>query len=300
MKGYFFAAIAAAAYGTNPIFAIPLYREGMDVSSVLFMRYAMAVVIMFSFMLITERKALVVLKSVSLKEWCILFGMGVLMVLSSILLFESYRYLPAGIASTLLFCYPVMVALMMTMLYGEKLSRRSLLCLMGAFLGVAALSKDESGMTISLWGMLLVMLSSLSYAVYLVYIKRGPMRHLPSSSVTMVVLVSGLAVLALQTFCGSGLTLPIGGYGWFNVTGLGLLPTVVSLYFTSRAIAEVGSTNTAIFGALEPLTAVVLGIFILDEALTLRMSVGMLLIFVSVTILMMRRSAQRIDSEAID
>ena len=41
-KGYIIGAIAAATYGTNPIFAIPLYKNGMDTNSVLFFRYLLA------------------------------------------------------------------------------------------------------------------------------------------------------------------------------------------------------------------------------------------------------------------
>ena len=97
LKGYIFAAIAAASYGTNPIFAIPLYHEGISVSSVLFMRYAMAVAIMFAFTMIKSPKSLVIKP----KHIGVLAFMGILMVLSSIGLFASYKYLSAGIASTL-------------------------------------------------------------------------------------------------------------------------------------------------------------------------------------------------------
>lgn len=288
MKGYIYAAIAAAAYGTNPIFAIPLYGDGMDVTSVLVLRYAMAVVIMFFIIVCRDKAILRHFVSLTVKEWLILISMGVLMVMSSILLFESYRYLPAGIASTLLFCYPVIVALIMSLFYGERISPKGCLCLVVAFLGVAALSKDDEGGTISLYGMMLVMLSSLSYAIYLIYIKRGPMRTLSSSVVTMAVLASGFLVLVLQAMGQGGVLMPVGAYAWFNVIGLGLLPTVVSLCFTSLAIQEIGSTTTAIFGALEPLTAVCLGLLVLNETLTLRMAAGMIMIFFSVTLLMMK------------
>ena len=285
IKGYIYAAIAAASYGTNPIFAIPLYREGMDVNSVLLMRYIMAV-IMVGIMVGVKHPRELRLKP---KEYPTLAFMGVLMVASSILLFESYRFLSAGIASTLLFFYPVMVALIMAALYHERLSRRSWICLTMAFLGVMTLSRDDAGGMISITGMLLVMLSSLSYAIYLVYINRGPMRNMTSSVVTFFVLVGGLAVLAVKTYMGGGLMIPPSPMAWFNVTGLGLFPTFVSLYFTSQAIDTIGSTKTAIFGALEPLTAVILGIIILGEALSLNTAIGMLLILVSVTVLTIKK-----------
>ena len=86
-----------------------------------------------------------------------------------------------------------------------------------------------------------------------------------------------------------GLMLPKTTPAWINAIGLGFFPTVISLIFTSRAIALIGSTETAIFGALEPLTAVILGIFILGETLTITPAIGMILIFVSVTVLMMKK-----------
>ena len=141
IKGYIFAAIAAASYGTNPIFAIPLNHEGISVSSVLFMRYAMAVAIMFVFTMIKSPKSLIIKP----KHIGVLAFMGILMVLSSIGLFASYKYLSAGIASTLLFLYPVMVAVIMAIFYKERLTKKSWACLVTAFIGVVILSKDDRG-----------------------------------------------------------------------------------------------------------------------------------------------------------
>lgn len=285
LKGYLFAAIAAASYGTNPIFAIPLYREGISVTSVLFMRYAMAVAIMFFVTMIKSPKAFVIKP----KYVGLLAFMGILMVLSSIALFESYKYLSAGISSTLLFFYPVMVAVIMAIFYKERLTKKSWACLITAFLGVVILSKNDDGGFISLLGLTLVMLSSLSYAIYLVYINRGPMKKINTSTITFYVILGGFLVMIPYCLLDGGLMLPKTTPAWINAIGLGFFPTVISLIFTSRAIALIGSTETAIFGALEPLTAVILGILILGETLTITPAIGMILIFVSVTVLMMKK-----------
>ncbi len=285
LKGYLFAAIAAASYGTNPIFAIPLYREGISVTSVLFMRYAMAVAIMFFATMIKSPKAFVIKP----KYVGLLAFMGILMVLSSIALFESYKYLSAGIASTLLFFYPVMVAIIMAIFYKERLTKKSWACLVTAFLGVVILSKNDDGGFISLLGLTLVMLSSLSYAIYLVYINRGPMKKINTSTITFYVILGGFLVMIPYCLLDGGLMLPKTTPAWINAIGLGFFPTVISFIFTSRAIALIGSTETAIFGALEPLTAVILGILILGETLTITPAIGMILIFVSVTVLMMKK-----------
>lgn len=285
-RGYFFAILSAVAYGTNPIFALPLYHDGMDVNSVLLLRYAIGVLAMFLMLAFRDRKSLLIHH---FKDIGSLAVMGVLMVLSSLTLFASYDYLSAGIASTLLFFYPVMVSLIMAFLYKERLGWRKILCLVIAFIGVATLSKGDDGTGISWWGFNLVMLSSLSYSLYLVYINRGPMRHLSSSVVTFYVLVVGFLVLALNSALAGEVTFPEHSLSWLNILGLGILPTVVSLWCTSQAISLIGSTQTAIFGAMEPLTAVVLGIVILGETLTLMPAIGMTLIFVSVTLLIIQK-----------
>ena len=177
----------------------------------------------------------------------------------------------------------------MAIFYKERLTKKSWACLVTAFIGVVILSKDDDGGFISLLGLALVMFSSLAYAIYLVYINRGPMKNIDTSTITFYVIVGGFLVMILNCIIDGGVTFPATTKGWINAVGLGIFPTVVSLIFTSRAIALIGSTETAIFGALEPLTAVILGILILGETLTLAPAIGMILIFVSVTVLMMKK-----------
>ena len=103
-KGFIYGAIAAASYGMNPLFALPLYAAGMSVDTVLFYRYAFAVIVLGVLMKLQGQ-------SFTLRKADILplVIMGLLFSFSSLLLFMSYNYMDAGIASTILFVYPVMV-----------------------------------------------------------------------------------------------------------------------------------------------------------------------------------------------
>lgn len=103
LKGYVLGAVAAASYGMNPLFALPLYKEGMDPDSVLFFRYLLAIPLLG--IMIKARGRDFRLKR---KEIVPLIVMGLLVALSSLTLFLSYNYMDAGIASTLLFVYPVL------------------------------------------------------------------------------------------------------------------------------------------------------------------------------------------------
>ena len=117
VKGYFLGAIAAATYGTNPLFALPLYKDGMDPDSVLFFRYLFAIPILG--MMIKGRGRSFKIEH---KAAVPLIVMGLLVAFSSLALFQSYNYMEVGIASTLLFVYPIMVALIMALVFKEKLT----------------------------------------------------------------------------------------------------------------------------------------------------------------------------------
>mgnify|MGYP000519490975 CR=1 FL=1 len=156
-KGYALGVIAAATYGMNPLFALPLYEAGMNPESVLFFRYLFAIPVLGAMIKLRGRDF-----KLKRKEVFPLIIMGLLMALSSLTLFQSYNYMAAGIASTLLFVYPIMVALIMAFLFKEKLTLQTILCIILALGGIALLYKGEDGSTLSLLGVLLVIVSACS------------------------------------------------------------------------------------------------------------------------------------------
>lgn len=272
-------AIAACTYGMNPLFALPLYSQGMDANSVLLLRYVIGILIMAA--MVTGRKQPFSLPRRAVGPVAIL---GLLMGFSSLLLFESYNYMAAGIASTMLFVYPLMVALIMTCVFHEKLSWTTILCIAVAFAGILCLYKGEDGATLSAVGTLMVMLSALSYAIYLVWINRGELNRIPTVTLTLYVLLFGSLIFIANALFHQSMSLPVNLTGWGCAIGLGLMPTAVSLFCTSIAIGAIGSTPTAILGALEPLTAVVFGITVFGERLTPRDVLGLALILIAVTV----------------
>ena len=314
-SGYVFAALAAASYGTNPVFAKPLYADGMNPDSVLLFRYAFGIALLGLLMLWNgwRRHNLSTAFRVSRHSLPQLVILGILMALSSLTLFLSYNYMPVGIASTLLFTYPILVAVIMTLVYHEPMSWLVVICLLLATSGVGMLceqtppspllrgetpsgiaeilplGRGNEGVSPFMIGALLVLLSSLSYAIYLVGLNKTRVRTIASMPVTFYVLCFGFLLFVWRICFGGAFTLPQHGVMWLNLIALGLLPTVVSLLLTAWAIQRIGSTSTALFGALEPVTAVALGIIFLGESINLREFMGMVLIFVSVTLVVYRR-----------
>lgn len=275
--GYFLGLVAAVTYGMNPLFALPLLNEGMQASSVLFYRYLLAVPIIGILMIIKS-----VPFRINFKELGILAILGILMGISSLTLFQSYGYMNAGIASTMLFVYPLMVAVIMILFFKEKFSWVTFGALALSLVGIALLYKGEGGATLSLVGTLLVMASALTYAVYIVGVKHTAVNHLPPLTVTFYVLLFGMLVFLFNMAGTNCYEVPSGWFQWGDAICLALFPAAISFLCTTESIIRIGSTPTAILGAMEPVTAVVIGILVFNETINARDVTGILLIIISV------------------
>lgn len=259
VKGYILGAIAAATYGMNPLFTLPLYKEGMNPDSVLFFRYLFAIPIL-GIMLKARGRSF----SLKRKEILPLVILGWLVAISSLTLFQSYNYMEAGIASTILFVYPILVALIMAVAFKEKVTLQTVLCIFLALSGIGLLYKGGDGTTLSLVGVGLVMASALSYAIYIVGVNRPILKDVATLKVTFYVLLFGLSLFLVRVDFGQSLHVVDKWYLWGNLIALAIFPT-------------------AILGALEPVTAVFFGVTIFGESLTLRLCCGIVLIILAVT-----------------
>lgn len=277
IQGYILGFVAAVTYGLNPLFALPLMAGGMDVLSILFFRYLMAIPIIAAMALARGRSLVLTGRQLL---WLAFFG--VIVGYSSVGLFESYRYMDAGIASTLLFVYPIMVALIAALLYRERVRPVTWFCLAVALAGIALLYKGEGGATLSAIGTMLVMTSALAYAIYIACVNRPALQGVATLTITFYVLVFGAVLMGAIIAWRGSIVVPSTVGQWAGVSALALLPTAVSFLCTTVAANYIGSTPTAILGAMEPVTAVVVGIAVFGEVLTPRDVIGLVLIVAAV------------------
>ncbi len=285
-RGYIEGVIASVSYGLNPLFALPLYATGMLVDSVLFYRYAFAILLLAVMMKISKQSF--VLKR---NEILPLVAMGLLFSLSSLFLFQSFRYMDAGIASTILFVYPIIVAVIMAVFFKEKLSLLKMLSITIAFIGISLLYEGEGGVTLSLLGVVYVLLSSLVYALYIVGVNHSVLKDMPGLKLTFYAILFGFSIYVVRLRGGMDLQ-PLETFSqWYNALGLALFPTLISLVAITKSIHHIGSTPAAILGALEPLTALVVGVIVFDERLTSANMVGIVMILSSVTMIIVGRGA---------
>jgi len=279
-SGYLLGTAAAVCYGLNPLFALPLYGAGLGTDSVLFYRYLLAVA-MLGILMVVRRRSFALRR----RDWVPLAVMGLLFSCSSLFLFESYRYMDAGIASTILFVYPVLVAVISAAAFHERVTPSAALSILLAVVGIALLCRSGDGTSLSIPGIVLVLLSSLCYAVYIVGVNRSSLRELNAEKLTFYSLAIGLSVYVVRLHGCTDLqpleSLPM----WGCALSLALFPTIVSLVALAGAIRRIGPTPAAILGALEPVTALFFGVVIFDERLTPHIVCGVALILAAVTLI---------------
>lgn len=289
IKGSICGILAAISYGTNPLGALNLYADGMNANSVIFYRYALATAIL-GLMMTAQRKSF----AVSRRELLVLSSLGILMAVSSLSLYNSFNFMDAGIASTLLFVYPVMVAVMMAAFFHEKVTAVTAISIILALSGICLLYRGGDGATLSAVGVMLVMASSLTYAVYIITVNKSALR-MSAVKLTFYVLLVGTLIVLAYSFVDDGARLqPLSTpHMWLYAMVLALFPTVISLILMVIAVHDVGSTPTAVMGALEPITAVCIGIFVFGEAFSVRLGVGIVLILAAVILIVAGKSIRR-------
>lgn len=279
-------AIAAASYGTNPLFALPLYSAGVGVNSVLFYRYAFAVVIYGIWLKFFKKTSF----AISLKEFFPLLFLALFFSLSSLTLFEAFKYIEAGIACTILFIYPVMVAVIMWLFFKEKLTGTVIFSILLTSAGIILLYKGKpGGAGLNIHGVCVVLLSALLYALYIVGVKNiKEIKHMKPDKLSFYVMLFGLLVYVYNLkFC-TQLQILDSPMLWMYAVALALFPTIISLETITVAIKLIGSTTTAILGALEPLTAIFFGVVFFHEQLTIRICIGVALILCGVFLIVTR------------
>ncbi|MBR0304657.1 MAG: DMT family transporter [Bacteroidales bacterium] len=275
---------AAVCYGTNPLGALKLYAEGMQTNSVLFYRFGLAWVIIAIVMLFRKESL-----KVTRQEFTALTGLGLLFIVSSLTLYLSFHYMAAGVASTILFTYPVMTAVIMAVFFRERITWTTVCALVLSGVGVALLYWSDNSGTLSTIGVVLVLASALSYALYIILVNRSNLQMSSFKINFYVLFYCALGMVVYSLIAGLPLKLPQTATSWFYVGWLAIVPAIFALVLMVYAAKYVGSTATAILGALEPLTAVLIGIFVFNEPFTLNLALGIVLILGAVVIIAGRK-----------
>lgn len=280
VRGYICGMVSGATYGMIPLFSLPVLNEGIGFDSLLFYRYLMAAAVMALLQLVRRRSL-----AISLKDVPLVLLLGVLFAFSSVFMFMAFDYMPTGLVSTMYFVYPVITAVIMSLLFKERMTWGRVLSLILALVGIGMLYVSDGEERMSLFGVGLTFSAALVYALYIIITNKSRIRKMPSSTLAFWSLSIGAVIFFLRADCGMSLQAVPSIKAWGLILMLAIVPTVVSCTALVMSIRYVGSTVTSILGASEPVTAVLCGTLVFGEPMSWRIFLGIVVIIVAVVVL---------------
>ena len=278
--GYPAGIITGITYGLNPLFAKPLMEAGASTEAILFFRYGIAVLLLGAYLVLKKESF-----RINLRQAGVLLGLGLLFSSSSAFLFEAYKYIASGLATTLVFLFPVMVAIIMVFLKVVP-SWPVWLSIAATFAGVMIMTGGSGSEPVNPTGVWFSIAAAFFYALFIVIINRSKaIASIPNSLLTFYALLAGTVFFLTRcALKGEELMAGLGGFmPWVNLIGLAVLPTIVSTAGLAVATRNIGATKASVLGVFEPITAILVGTVVFGEVLTPNIIAGILISVVAVT-----------------
>lgn len=289
VNGIFYAVISSMSFGFSPLFSLALIAAGFSDFDILSYRWLLAGIVLMIYAFAKKKS----LRPNSFDEAWKIILLSVLRAITSVTLLIGYINISSGIAATINFMYPVIVTLTMVIFFGERRSAIDYLAILASIFGVYLLASGDSivahggntklGLTCSL-------ISAFTFAAYYIVMKQVKADKIEVVKFTTWMMMLSAVYFIICAFIFNGkLTLITDIRSWLNALGLGLWATMVSNITGVKGIRRIGPTMTSVLGALQPVTAVILGVLFLGEHLYLRSLIGISIILVAVCIIVLHQ-----------
>lgn len=293
INGIFYAAISSMSFGFSPLFSLALIAAGLSDFDILSYRWLIAGLVLMIYAFCKKKS----LRLNSFDEAWKIILLSVLRALTSVTLLIGYVNISSGIASTINFMYPVIVTLCMVIFFGEKRSLIDYLAIAASIFGVYLLASGDSIMVEggnTRLGLACSLISAFSFAAYYIVMKQVKADKIEVVKFTTWIMMLSAVYFIIGAFvCNGKLTVMTNAGSWLNILGLGLWSTMVSNITGVKGNRRIGPTMTSILGALQPLTAVILGVLFLNEHLYMRSLIGCTIILVAVTIIVLHQKNRK-------
>lgn len=289
-KGILYAALSSSTFGLAPLFTLLLLGLGYSSFEVLSYRWGVASLFLGALALLAGRSF-----RLSWPELRTVFFLSLFRAATSLSLVIAYQHIASGVASTIHFMYPLAVALAMMCFFREKGSVWVFAAIGMSIVGAVLLSLGNVDFTRgnTTLGMVSAAVSVVSYGGYIVGVRKSRAVGIDSTVLTCYVMGLGALYFIAGGLVTGGIRIETDGTAWLCILGVALPATAVSNMTLVQAIKRIGPTLTSVFGALEPLTAVVIGVAVFGESFTVQGAAGILLIVAAVTIVILHSGRRK-------
>ena len=279
----FLVILAGCLWGTMGIFVRHLNAIGLEAMEIVEARAVLTAAAMFAALVLFRRDLL----RVNIRDLWVFAGGGIVsVILFNFCYFQTIQRASLSTAAILLYTSPVFVLLLSVPLFGEKLTKKKILCLMLAITGCALSSGLAGGMALSPMTLLFGLGSGFGYGLYSIFSRFALQKGYHPITITAYIFLFGaLGGLPLTDF---GQLVRVAGADGSNLAYLGaytLVTTIVPYISYTTGLQQVENGVAAVLACIEPVMATVFGIFFFSEMPDLSGWLGILLVLIALTAL---------------
>lgn len=286
LLGIFLIVISAASFGTLAIIGRFAYADGLDVTTMLFLRFTFAAILMFAWLAIRKEP---LPRGRTLLQLAGMGGLGY--VGQSFCFMSAINYASTGLVALLLYLYPVFVTILTVIFQKVKLTSRTVFALVLATIGAALTANPQGG---QLPGILLAISAAAIYAVYIL-VGTGVMQKVSAIQSSAVIFASAAMVFGIMTAI-RGPHWPTTQNGWLAISGIAVIATLLPVATFLGGLKIVGATDASLLSTLEPVVTVVLAAMILGEKVQPLMIAGGVLILAAVILIVNKKKNAILES----
>ena len=280
-SGLLLAVVGAIGFSGKAIIVKLAYRYGVDAVTLIMYRMLFALPIFAAMAWWASRgKA-----PLARRDWLGVLWLGFTgYYLASFLDFAGLAYISASLERLILYLNPTLVLLLGLVLYQRRITRPQMIGMALSYGGIALvfgheITRQGSG---AAWGALLVFLSTISYALYLVYsgeiVKRLGSLRLVGLATSVACLCCLLQFVVLRPLSAAAVAPEVIWLSLLNAT----LCTAMPVLLVMMAIERIGASMAAQTGMVGPLSTILMGVVILGEPFTAWVAAGTVLVIAGI------------------
>lgn len=288
ITGVMLTLLSAFGFGVMPLFALYAYQDGINVPTLLFLRFLLASASLFAYVALKKICWMVSLRQLG----CMFLLGGVLYAVQSSFYFSAVKYIPASLAALILYLYPVLVALLAMVVDKEALSSRVVVPALVALAGLAiVLGAPMDKLDFS--GVALAFGAALIYSVYII-IGRRVVSQVPPVVTTAFIAAFAAASFFVYGWSEAALTFSLSLRAWLLIGGVVFISTVLAMATFFAGMQIIGPTRASILSTVEPVITFGFSALLLGEKLTALQCVGAALVLLGAVYAIRRQGADTV------
>ncbi|RFA37563.1 EamA family transporter [Virgibacillus dokdonensis] len=276
-KAYIFIILGATLWGTIGWYVNQLYDYGFSPMEVVILRAWTAAIMLVVYLLLFAKEQL---RLRTVKDIQYFIGTGILSIsFFNFCLFTTMELTTIPVATALLYTGPAFVVILSTFFLKETLNKEKIAALLFTFLGVSLVIEffPSNMNTVSFQAVLFGLGAGCGYALYSIFSKFALRKYSTLSITTYTFVTAAIALTPFFPFVEKGMLL-LQPNVILYAFGLGFLPTAFAYIIYTWGLKDIEASKASILTTVEPVVAMIIGIFIFKETFTLQQIIGMVII----------------------